>query len=143
GVRPLRLRRSWREYLIRIPATGELLDSNRVPTSQRGGTRYFRDLGVKTVEILTKVHENDRVTGKDLREGGLQSGYDENARPEVRFAFKPASAGNMGGLTAANIGRQLAISLDDTVLSHANIRSQITDSGRITGNFTREEVDYI
>jgi SecD/SecF fusion protein len=143
GVRPLRIQSSWREYLIRNPATGELLDSSRIPTSQRGSTRYFRDLGVQTVEILTKVHEKYRVTGKDLREGGLQSGYDENARPEVRFAFKPGSAGAMGGLTAANIGRQLAISLDDTVLSHANIRSQITDSGRITGNFTREEVDYI
>jgi len=143
GVRQLRISGSWREYLIRNPATGELLDSSRVPTTPRRGTEYFHKLGVPTVEILTKVHDTYRVTGSDLREGGLQSGLDENARPEVRFAFKAASAGKMGGLTAANIGRQLAISLDDTVLSHANIRSQINDSGRITGNFTREEVDYI
>jgi SecD/SecF fusion protein len=98
---------------------------------------------VNTVEILTKVHEKYRVTGNDLSQGGLQSGLDENARPEVRFAFKAASAGNMAGLTAANIGRQLAISLDDTVLSHANIRSQISDSGRITGSFTTAEVEYV
>lgn len=143
GVRPLRIKGSWREYLIRNPATGELLDSNRVPTSKRGGTEYFHRLGVPTVEILTKVHETYRVTGSDLREGALQSGRDENARPQVNFAFKPASASKMGGLTAANIGRQLAISLDDTVLSAANIRSQINDEGRITGDFTPQEVEYI
>lgn len=146
GVRPLRVSGSWREYLIRNPATGEILDSARVPASTRRGTRqarYFHELGIQTVEILTKVDEKYRVTGNDLNEGGLQSGYDENAKPEVRFAFRPASAGKMGGLTASNIGRQLAISLDDTVLSHANIRSQITDQGRITGNFTQAEVDYV
>jgi SecD/SecF fusion protein len=146
GVRPLRINReggSWREYLIRNPATGELLDSSRVPTTPRRAANYFHKLDVPTVEILTKVHETYRVTGNDLRQGGLQSSLDESGRPQVNFAFKAASASKMAGLTAANIGRQLAISLDDTVLSHANIRSQISDSGRITGRFTTAEVEYV
>jgi SecD/SecF fusion protein len=142
GVRPLRMQGTWREYLIRNPETGELLDSSRVPATKRRATKYFHDLGIQNVEILTKVPDK-RVTGGDLREGGLQSGLDENARPEVRFALKAGSAGNMARLTSGNINRQLAIVLDDTVLSHANIRSQISDQGRITGNFTQAEVDYV
>lgn len=143
NVRPLRISGSWREYLIRNPDTGELLDSNRVPAARLASTKYFHDLGVPTVEILTKVHEKYRVTGSDLREGDLRSGIDENGRPEVGFGFKAGSAGKMAGLTGANIDRQLAIVLDDALLSHANIRSTISDSGRITGNFTRAEVDYV
>jgi SecD/SecF fusion protein len=143
GVRPLRIVGGWASYLVRNADTGEILDSTRIPSGQRSGTRYFQEQNISDVEVLTKVHERYRVTGADLREGAIQSGLDENGRPSVLFAFKPASASLMGGLTASNLQRQLAIVLDDTLLSHATIQSQISDSGRITGSFTQDEVDFI
>src|SRR5262249_51359060 len=45
------------------------------------------------------------------------------------------------GGTESQIRRHLAIILDDQVMSAPTINSIITNSGQITGNFTRKEVD--
>jgi preprotein translocase subunit SecD len=43
-------------------------------------------------------------------------------------------------VTSANIGRPLAIILDGRVQSYPTIEGRITDEGRISGNFTSQEV---
>jgi SecD/SecF fusion protein len=142
-VQTLRISGNWAQYLIRNAATGELVKGEDMPNGDFSSAKWLVEHNIPDLQILTKVHEKYRVTGDDLREGGLGSDIDENGRHEVVFAFKPGSASAMGGLTGSNIGRQLAIVLDDKVLSHATIQSQINDRGRITGNFTLEEVNFI
>ena len=44
-----------------------------------------------------------------------------------------------GNATGANIGRQLAIILDNRVQSAPRIDGRITDEGRISGSFTQQE----
>ena len=50
-------------------------------------------------------------------------------------------AKSFGRLTGANIDRRLAIVLDGKVQSAPTIQSRITEAGRITGRFTRQEAN--
>lgn len=65
---------------------------------------------------------------------------DERARPGVAMQMNPTGAKAWKKLTAANVGQQIAIVLDNYVYSAPNVIDEIP-SGRssISGNFTREE----
>ncbi|MCK4850585.1 MAG: protein translocase subunit SecD, partial [Phycisphaerae bacterium] len=67
--------------------------------------------------------------GRDGRSGG----------PAVDFSFDPAGGRIFEDLTRANIGKPLAIVLDDVVYSAPNILVGIRRAGQITGRFTLEE----
>jgi preprotein translocase subunit SecD len=91
------------------------------------GTQYY---------LVRKVAA---VTGADLR--GASPTIDENNRPAVRFLLTGDGARKFGRVTGENVGRSLAIILDGRVQSAPRIESRITDEGRITGSFTRDEVN--
>ena len=79
------------------------------------------------------------VTGTDLR--GANPTIDENNRPAVRFTLTSEGARKFGKVTGENIGRTLAIILDNRVFSAPRIEGRITDDGRIYGSFTTQEVN--
>jgi preprotein translocase subunit SecD len=76
------------------------------------------------------------VTGQDLRMA--RPGMDENNLPAVLFELKSAGATKFGKLSGENLGRYLAIVLDNRVVSAPKLEGRITDSGRISGGFTPE-----
>ena len=78
------------------------------------------------------------VTGSDMR--GAQPTIDEYNRPAVRFMMTNDGARKFGRVTGENVGRQLAIILDNRVVSAPRIDGRITDEGRIYGSFTSQEV---
>ncbi|AYA38549.1 protein translocase subunit SecDF [Hymenobacter oligotrophus] len=66
--------------------------------------------------------------------------YDQGGRPEVSMQMNPNGAKKWQRLTAANIGRQVAIVLDDYVYSAPVVQSEIAGgNSSISGNFTIEE----
>ena len=77
------------------------------------------------------------VTGRDLT--GAQPSTGRNGQPSVNFTLSRDGAVRFGEVTAKNIGKQLAIVLDNRVVSAPVIQSQITDSGEITGTFTPQQ----
>ncbi len=77
------------------------------------------------------------VTGRDLRTA--RPTLDEMNQPAVSFSLNQDGARRFGQLTGGNIGRQLAIILDDRVFSAPTVEGRITDEGRITGSFTQQE----
>jgi len=79
------------------------------------------------------------VTGQDLRVA--KPGLDENNQPAVMFELKSAGATKFGKLSGENIGRYLAIILDNRVVSAPRLEGRITDSGRISGGFTSESAN--
>jgi preprotein translocase subunit SecD len=79
------------------------------------------------------------VTGQDLRVA--KPGLDENNQPAVMFELKSAGAAKFGKLSGENIGRYLAIILDNRVVSAPRLEGRITDSGRIAGGFTTESAN--
>ena len=77
------------------------------------------------------------VTGRDLR--NARPSLDENNLPAVGFSLNADGARKFGAATEANIGKQLAIVLDNRVYSAPVIQSRISDEGRISGSFTQQE----
>jgi preprotein translocase subunit SecD len=77
------------------------------------------------------------VTGRDLRNS--RPTLDENNLPAVSFTFNQDGARRFGQFTEQNIGRGLAIILDNRVFTAPTIQSRIADEGRITGSFTQQE----
>jgi preprotein translocase subunit SecD len=78
------------------------------------------------------------ITGTDLR--NARDTLDENGRPAVGFSLTRAGGVKFGKLTGDNVGRLLAVILDNRVESVATILTRINEEGRISGNFTRQEV---
>ena len=84
------------------------------------------------------VKKTAPITGQDLRVA--RATLDENNRPAVGFSLTRAGAAKFGKLTGENIGRLLAVILDNRAETVATIQMQINDEGRISGNFTSDEV---
>jgi preprotein translocase subunit SecD len=79
-----------------------------------------------------------QVTGRDLRDA--RPGLDENNLPAIQFQMTRDGGAKFAKLTGDNVNRPLGIVLDNRMQSVANIQERISDNGRISGNFTREEV---
>jgi preprotein translocase subunit SecD len=78
------------------------------------------------------------VEGRDLR--SARPGIDSNGRPAVNFTLNSEGARKFGDVTGANIGRNLAIILDNRVQTAPVINGRITADGIIEGVGTQEEV---
>jgi len=79
------------------------------------------------------------VTGRDL--SGAEPSHDVNGRPSVNFTLARDGAARFGRVTGANVGKQLAIVLDNRVYDAPVIESQISDRGEIRGGgFTPQKV---
>lgn len=78
------------------------------------------------------------ITGKDLKTA--TEGTDSFNNPAVDFELNSEGAKKFGEFTASHIGKQIAIVLDNKVMSAPVVRSRISSNGQITGNFTPEQV---
>jgi preprotein translocase subunit SecD len=81
------------------------------------------------------------VDGSELRDAAALQGRGGASEYQITFQFKPAGAQKFGDWTGKNIGNYMAVVLNDEVKSAAYIRSQIFDSGEISGRFTKEQAD--
>ena len=82
------------------------------------------------------------VTGRDLRTA--RPTLDENNRPAVAFSLDRDGARKFATVTGANVGRRLAIILDNRVQLAPVIEERIPSGDvRITGTFTQQEISDI
>ncbi|MCB1055427.1 MAG: protein translocase subunit SecD, partial [Acidobacteria bacterium] len=77
------------------------------------------------------------VTGRDLKNAKVSAG--QFNEPVVAFTLDYEKGQAFGDVTSSNLGRGLAIVLDNVVISAPTIRGRIRDEGVIEGNFTQEE----
>ena len=84
------------------------------------------------------VTDKATVTGAALENARVVM-MGDNGYPEVSFTFNAEGSKKFGQLTGANIGKQLAIILDNTIQSAPVVQARITKDGRISGTFTPEE----
>jgi preprotein translocase subunit SecD len=91
-----------------------------------------RDAGGQRVPVERRVV----VTGEQLVDAS--PGFDQRTNePIVNFRFSVAGGQRFGQVTTENVGRALAIVLDNVVISSPRILSPITGgSGQISGRFT-------
>jgi preprotein translocase subunit SecD len=85
------------------------------------------------------VQRDAVVTGRDLKTA--RQGLDENNAPNIEFTLTPSGGEKFGRATGANVGKQLAIILDNIVEQAPTINSRITERGQIVGRYTREEAE--
>ena len=107
-----------------VPEGMEILPGNADATG--GGTVYYM------------VRKAAAVSGHDVT--NARPAVDQNNLPAVSFTLSAEGARKFGNVTETNIGRRLAIILDNRITSAPTIQSRITDNGQITG-VTREEVN--
>ena len=82
------------------------------------------------------------IDGSELREARSEGGdLGGDGAHQIGFTLKPSGAEKFGRWTGANVGQFMGVVLDEKVKSIATIQSQITDSGRITGSFTKEQAE--
>jgi preprotein translocase subunit SecD len=93
------------------------------------------------VPMFYLVRRESIITGRDLK--NARGGVDENNQPNVHFSLNAAGADKFKRETGRNIGRQMAVILDNSVESAPVIQSQIGAEGQITGRFTTEETDEL
>lgn len=77
------------------------------------------------------------VDGSELRDAAAVSRTGNDNDYQISFSFKPGGAQKFGEWTGKNIGNYMAVVLNNEVKSAAYIKSQIFDSGEISGRFTK------
>lgn len=97
-----------------------------------------RDDGTSFTEYLL-VQKQAIISGEELQSAVRT--VDQYGRPAVSFNLTSAAGQKFGRFTESNIGKNLAIVLDNKVQSFPTINSRITTSGIIEGSFTIEEAN--
>jgi len=115
-------------YNNSVPPDLEVVPGSEDLASTGGGT---------PTTVYYVVRRVAPITGRDLR--NARPSLDENSLPAVGFSLNQDGARRFGQLTEQNVGRQLAVILDNRVVSAPVIQSRITDEGQITGAFTQQE----
>jgi preprotein translocase subunit SecD len=115
---------------FRFVAEPGATDVDMLPSKDSGGQRI-------------PVSRQVIVEGADLIDA--QPAFDSRtSQPIVNFRFNIRGAQRFGQATTENLGRALAIVLDDEVISSPVVQSPITGgSGQISGNFTVESVNNL
>jgi preprotein translocase subunit SecD len=85
------------------------------------------------------VSRNPVIVGQDLR--NARPSQDENRRWEASFSLSQDGAQRFERFTSANVGNKLAVLLDNQIKSVAEIKSAISDSGRIMGLASQQEAE--
>ncbi|MEZ4484139.1 MAG: hypothetical protein R2864_05925 [Syntrophotaleaceae bacterium] len=111
-----------------VPAGSKLLYERRI--DPRSGEVSETPLVVKDKTVMT----GDLLSDAQVR---IDTRYND---PYVAIDFNAVGAKRFDQITAANVGKRMAIVLDDTVYSAPNIRERISGgSAQISGSFTEQE----
>jgi preprotein translocase subunit SecD len=124
-----------------VPSNRRIIpyDERNEPTS--AGTNPDRKPGEPTAWVV--VENPAVVDGSELRSAEATSAGPTSTEEgyHISFTLKPTGAQKFGAWTAANVGAYMGVVLNDRVQSAPFIKSQITDSGQITGNFTKDSAN--
>ncbi len=108
-----------------LPEDSEILPGNNIGAGGANSTGWY---------VLSR---SAVVSGSDLRDA--EPSTNNNGQTDVTFTLTRDAGQRFGAFTQANIGRSLAVVLDNRVQEAAVIQSRIDDQGEITGTFTRQE----
>lgn len=68
---------------------------------------------------------------------------DQLGRPAIDFRMDVIGGNLLGKLTENNVGKPMAVLLDDEVYTAPTLQSRISNQGQISGSFSPAEVDYV
>ena len=128
----------FRKYATRAAAMDAAATVNSVlPYKQRDASI------ASSTEVYIVVKREPIISGQDISNAAAVSTYNVDDDFRIVFQLKKDSAQKFAKWTASNIGKYIAVVLDKKVQSVAYIKSEISDSGEISGIFTKEEAEDI
>lgn len=133
-----------REAALQSIGGKESADRKVYPYSERDDTTTAPNAANEPPKAPTKfivVKSPAVVDGSELRSANAVSQSNAADDYQISFNLKPAGAAKFGEWTGRNIGNYMAVVLNDEAKSVAFIQSQITDSGQISGRFTKQTAD--
>src|SRR5205085_208097 len=84
-----------------------------------------------------------RAEGDWAVSGAYRSTDPQAGTPAISFEMNPRGSTLLGELTKNHVGDKMAVMLDDQVYTAPALRSKISKSGQITGQFSDAEITYI
>jgi hypothetical protein len=102
----------------------------------------LREARVAESDRVVYLHQEVVVTNGDVAASRSIPG-DEPSRFHVTVEFTAAGARKMREATASHLDRPIAILVDDAVVAAPVLRSPISTSAVITGNYSEAEADRI
>lgn len=149
-VEPSIQRQGLDRILVQVPGGDPDEVKRRVGKTAKLQFRFVAEPGATDVDMLPSKDSGGQripvsrqviVEGADLIDA--QPAFDSRtSQPIVNFRFNIRGAQRFGQATTENLGRALAIVLDDEVISSPVVQSPITGgSGQISGNFTVQSVN--
>jgi preprotein translocase subunit SecD len=122
--------------------TGSLADPTVVPTDTMVLGVYTKDrYGLDEQTGYTVVKKEVGLDGNHIKSAQVERN-DLDGKPEVTFYLDSEGGEIFYKLTSANVGKPLAIVMDDRVKSQATIQTAIRDAVRLTG-FGMDEANNI
>ncbi len=120
------------------PEVRSLFPADMVFAWERKGFTTTDNREVLPIYFLKKPGGQAPLEGDVITDAA--NDYDETGRPEVTMNMNASGARKWAALTAANVGRPVAILLDNLVYTAPNVQNEIT-GGRssITGQFTVDD----
>ncbi len=116
-----------------LPANMALLYTNKPVTAN--GQQFLRLVAVKKDRTGAVAAPISGEVVSDARQD-----FDQGGRPEVSMSMTPTGSRKWAKMTGANIGKQVAVVLDDVVYSDPVVQSEITGGNTsISGNFSIDE----
>jgi SecD/SecF fusion protein len=101
---------------------------------EKTGDRYYPLYAIKMVNGSDKA----KLEGDGVEEAG--QGYDEKGKPSIKMQMTPTGSRIWAKLTTDNVGKPIAIVLDDVVYSAPNVNGPIEGgNSEISGNFAVEQ----
>ena len=124
-----------------IPSNIKFLWSVKSITSTTDANGQVNNIDGEVIELFiirTSRGGNAPLTGEVITDA--RQDLDQSARPSISMQMNSNGAKEWRKLTSQNIGRRVAIVLDDFVYSAPFVQNEIPNgNSQITGNFTLEE----
>lgn len=83
------------------------------------------------------------IDGDKWAVSGARQGVDQLGQPSIDFSMDARGAVLLGALTEQNVGKKMAVLLDDQLYTAPVLRDSISAQGTITGKFDMAEVEYV
>ena len=126
---------------------GQTVPTNRrvIPYAERdepttAGGQAASDAAQKAKKWVV-VESPAVVDGSELRSAQAVQAQGGGDTYSISFALKPVGSQKFGAWTAAHINDYMGVVLNDEVKSIAYIKSAISDSGEISGRFTKQSAE--
>jgi preprotein translocase subunit SecD len=121
---------------------GKVPETRRVlPYFERAKQNGTQNSGERSQQKWVVVEAPAIVNGSEIRSASAYPSQAGEELYQIAFSLRQAGADKFGAWTSAHINDYVGVVLNGEVKTIAFIRSQITDQGEITGNYTKQAAE--